>query len=131
MFLPLIPALLGSHLLIAATGAVPAVDMQKSCRDSASALYASGSITNDVDNCISEEQAAREQLVKDWATFPANTKAHCVLPAEYLPSYIEWLTCLQMEGDIKKIRDEQPAANAARARTAGHTAHDGAKKTKP
>ena len=128
MFLPLVPSLLGSHLLIAATGALPAVDTEKMCRDSATALYAASSTTNAIDNCMSAERAARDQLVKEWATFPPSAKARCVLPAEYLPSYTEWLTCLQMDASVRKIReqpDKQAAPVAAGSRTAGQ------KKPKP
>jgi hypothetical protein len=107
MLLLLLPTLLGSHLLVAATGALPDIDMQRICRESADAFYASRSTTNDFDNCMSGEQAAREQLLRDWGAFPAMAKGRCVLPREYVPSYIEWLTCLEMEGDASKIRQEQ------------------------
>jgi hypothetical protein len=135
MLLPLLPTLLGSHLLVAATGALPDIDLQRMCRESADASYASRSTTNDFDNCMSGEQAARGQLLRDWAAFPSTAKTRCVLPREYVPSYIEWLTCLEMEGDASKIRQEQPEQEAApipaSSPAARSSLHNAAKKTKP
>jgi hypothetical protein len=62
---------------------------------------------------VSDEQAAREKLVEDWASLPARDRAHCVQPAEYQPGYIEWLTCLEMERDFRKIRQQQFDEQAA------------------
>jgi hypothetical protein len=135
MLLPLLPTLLGSHLLVAATGALPDIDLQRMCRESADASYASRGTTNDFDNCMSGEQAARGQLLRDWAAFPSTAKTRCVLPREYVPSYIEWLTCLEMEGDASKIRQEQPEQEAApipaSLPAARSSLHNAAKKTKP
>jgi len=30
-----------------------------------------------------------------------------VLPRDYLPSYVEWLTCLEMTGDVRRMRKER------------------------
>jgi hypothetical protein len=90
----------------ASAGALPNIDLQKICRASEAAPFADNTATFDI--CISDEQAAREKLAGDWANVPAVDKAHCVLPAEYLPGYIEWLTCLEMKRDFRKIRQQQP-----------------------
>jgi hypothetical protein len=50
------------------------------------------------------ELVARDQLVKDWAAFSAPVKATCVKPTEYLPSYVEWQSCLEMTRDVLKMR---------------------------
>ena len=81
---------------------VPSIDIEKSCQ--ASELAVSGGGTVALDTCLSDEQAAHQQLVKGWATIAAADKLHCVQPAEYLPSYVEWLTCLEMEREFRKIR---------------------------
>lgn len=94
-----------------ASAGPPSIDTEKMCRASADAPFADNAATFDV--CMSDEQEAHEKLVEDWPNVPARDKARCVLPAEYLPTYVEWLTCLEMEKDYRKIRqqqsDEQPA----------------------
>ena len=62
----------------------------------------------DLTGCLSSEQAAREQLTKQWATYSPTEKAQCVQPSVYLPSYIEWLTCLEMEEDLRKSHSTPP-----------------------
>jgi hypothetical protein len=90
----------------------PTIDVQKMCRASEAVSFADNTATFDV--CMSDEHAARERLVQDWANVPAQDKARCVLPAEYLPSYTEWLTCLEMERELRKIRQAQPDERHAR-----------------
>jgi hypothetical protein len=90
----------------------PGIDVQKMCRASEAVSFADSTQTFDV--CMSDERAARDRLVEDWANVPARDKARCVLPTEYLPSYVEWLTCLEMERELKKIRQTQPDERHAR-----------------
>ena len=103
-----VPIVLGSHLLVAAAGGLPSIDIEKSCRESANAL--NGSTTGSAfDSCMEDEKDASAKLAKDWAIFPAVDKAHCVHPAIYLPSYVEWLTCLEGESTLRAIRKENAA----------------------
>jgi hypothetical protein len=93
-------------------GVLPNLDIQKICRASEAAPFADGVST--VDSCVSDELAAREELDEKWVNIPATDKAHCVLPAEYLPGYVEWLTCLEMEREFRIIRQHKPDKRAAR-----------------
>ena len=108
MFLPFAPLVLGSQLVIAVADGVPTIDIQKTCKDAA-VVTAGPSAQTDINICVSYEQKARDQLVKDWAQYAAADKTRCVQagPRVYLPSYIEWLTCLEMETAVKKMRQEQ------------------------
>jgi len=82
---------------------VPSVDIEHTCHMAA---------RNDFDICLSSEQAAREQTSKDWANFSAADKQQCLQPRVYLPSYVEWQTCLQMERDVRTLRGNSPAPSA-------------------
>ena len=42
--------------------------------------------------------------VKDQATYSSADKKLCMRTDVYLPSYVEWLTCLEMERDVRKER---------------------------
>jgi hypothetical protein len=108
MFLPFAPLVLGSQLVIAVADGVPTIDIQKTCK-AAAVVTAGPSAQTDINICVSSEQKARDQLVKDWAQYAAADKTRCVQsgPRVYLPSYIEWLTCLEMETAVKKMRQEQ------------------------
>jgi hypothetical protein len=97
--------LLSSNLLIAVADGVPKIDLKKTCRTAASVM---GPPTkNDIDTCIADEQDAHDQIVKNWAQFPAIAKVRCVRAStEYLPSYVEMITCLQMTKDAKDLPEE-------------------------
>ena len=52
------------------------------------------------------EEAARDKLNKQWATYSSTDKANCVSSATagYLPSYVELVTCLEMYLFLKQSR---------------------------
>jgi hypothetical protein len=109
MLLSLVPAILGSHVLIAATG-LPSIDLQKLCHTSERTLGGlSGDPMKTFDACMSDEQEAREQLLRDWVTYPSSDRALCMRATDYLPSYVEWITCAEMAKDLRRIRREKPA----------------------
>jgi hypothetical protein len=93
----------------------PNIDIQKTCRESSSALTSlTGSDSQDsFSTCMNDEQTARDQLVKDWAGYPTPAKAQCVQPKEYLPGYVEWQSCLEMTRDVINLRKEQAVSAPA------------------
>jgi hypothetical protein len=72
-----------------------------------------GKDNQDFDACISDEQAARQQLTKDWTNYPALAKSACLKSQEFLPGYVEWQSCLEMTRDVIKLRHDQAAAAPA------------------
>src|SRR5215475_2489761 len=53
---------------------------------------------------MNSEKGAREQIVKNWQNFPAGARQRCVSTTGYMPSYVEWLTCLEMEQQVSELR---------------------------
>jgi hypothetical protein len=107
MLLSLVPVVLGSQVLIAATG-LPSIDLQRLCQSSERTMggHDEDSIRT-FDSCMSDEQEAREQLLKNWVTYPPSDRALCVRVTDYLPSYVEWITCAEMAKDLRRIRSEK------------------------
>jgi hypothetical protein len=107
--------LFSSQLLIAVADTAPNLDFRNTCRNAATV---SGAPTkNDIDICIADEQGARDQLVKEWAQFASIAKDRCVRASrEYLPSYVELLTCLSMARDAKGLAEEKPKRPGKRPR---------------
>src|SRR5215831_12629169 len=109
---------------------VPSIDIQRTCQSAAGAMVSlmGGTTTEqDINACLDSEQKARDQIVKDRATYSAADKKQCMRTDTYLPSYVEWLTCLEMERDVRKMERPQqfgagpwtlpkvrPAINSAR-----------------
>jgi hypothetical protein len=94
----------------AARGNVPTIDIRSTCKTAAGAmvrLMGSTSMERDIEICLGSEQSARDQLVKDWSSYSGRDRERCVRPGVYLPSYVEWLTCLEMERDARKMNLDQ------------------------
>jgi hypothetical protein len=110
MLLSFVPVILGSHLLIAAAG-LPGIDPQKLCHASERRMpEIGGEPMQTLNSCMIDEQEAREKLLKDWVTYPSSDKAFCMRTKDYLPSYVEWITCAEMARDLRRIRKEEPAS---------------------
>jgi hypothetical protein len=103
-------------------GGPPNIDIQKTCRESSTALFGlTDNPKQDLDSCISDEQAAREQLTKDWANYPALAKSTCITPKEYLPGYVEWQSCIEMTRDVITLRKDQAASAPADSHASGQS----------
>ena len=114
MFLPFVPILVGMHVLVATAGDVPRIDIEKTCRASEKTIkevFGNSDTGNVFESCMTGEKNTLEQLIKDWGTYPADAKVRCVQPSVYMPNYTEWLTCLEMERDVRKMRLENPNAD--------------------
>ena len=91
---------------------VPTINIDKTCQAAGgvtvSLLGAKRTVEQDVKVCLDSEQKAREQIIKDHATYSAADKKQCIRTDVYLPSYVEWLTCLEMERHVREMKQEQP-----------------------
>ena len=74
---------------------------------------AAGTARTSYDACMDTERGAREQIIKEWDTFSATDRSRCVQAKSYLPSYVEWFTCLEMERDVRKLK-QPPSATVGR-----------------
>lgn len=100
-------AALASQLVIAVADRPPSLDVGPTCRESS------------ISGCLSMEEAARQKLVEEWPHFTAQEKRTCAFDENLagLPSYVGWLTCLEINADIKK--DVRAAESAAPCPTPG------------
>jgi hypothetical protein len=115
-----IPILLGGYVLTAASGVPPKIDALATCKateDIISSLFGNQTMVS-VENCMRHENGARAQIEKDWPTYPASDRALCTAKA-YMPNYVEWLTCLEMFRDVRKLRAEGPNSPTAPASGCG------------
>jgi hypothetical protein len=61
---------------------------------------------------MTSENEARAQIVKNWLNFPAGGRQRCLNTTGYMPSYVEWLTCLEMEQQVNELH-KRAATNPA------------------
>jgi hypothetical protein len=104
--IPFAALALGTNLVMVAANTVPKLNIEPSCKTAGVEGMALGRTTQ---SCINDENGARDQLVKDWSTFSAADKSHCLsmVSTGGSPSYVELLSCLEMSRDAKKIAQGQ------------------------
>src|SRR5436190_14257008 len=103
---PFVPLVVGTHILMVASSGPPKVDIRATCQtsvDEVAKLFRNTS-GQTLEACLKQQNESFEQIEKNWATYPASVKAHCVQPGVYMPSYVEWLTCFEMEVEVRKTR---------------------------
>lgn len=95
---------LGSQLVLAADR-VPKFDPGPSCRSAAAASMMTGRTT---ENCLRDENNARELLEKSWDQYSAGDKSHCdsLERTGGAASYVELLSCLEMSRDARNMARE-------------------------
>jgi hypothetical protein len=108
---PIASIAFASNVLVAAAGDIPTIDLNAVCKKTQSTITAlfGNSAVNVFETCMSDEQNARDQLGKDWSSYPAPDKTLCLKPRDYMPSYVEWLVCLELRRDVRKGGNEPPA----------------------
>jgi hypothetical protein len=92
----------------AAADGVPSWDVTQSCRAAASIAFGQ-TPTERLNSCLATEQRTREELNKNWSTFPAADRMNCVKSLTFSPTYTELATCLEMRRDLKNSRAAKPA----------------------
>ena len=103
--------LLSTTLLAVAKDELPKIDTEKFCRTRAAS---SGEMMGDkaaasraFQTCTDSEQKARDALAAAWNDIPPGYKAACIKPDVYSPSYIEWISCLELNIDVKVLRSKK------------------------
>ena len=61
-----------------------------------------------MESCLASEQRTREELNKNWSTFPAADRTSCVKSLTFSPTYTELVSCLEMRRDVKNVGGAKP-----------------------
>jgi hypothetical protein len=86
-------------LLTPVSDTVPKLNVEATCRDTGAADKAMGLVlAQSFDKCMSDENAARQQLEPVWTSYSPAVRAQCEGEATTAgeASYVDLLTCLEM-----------------------------------
>jgi hypothetical protein len=88
---------------LVAADTVPTFNPEAHCRQIAGTV---GPVA-DVDGCVRDEHAARDQIVKEWAQFSPAERSSCVQLATMAGAgtYTHLLTCLELARDSQRMRE--------------------------
>src|SRR5262245_17417806 len=116
---PFVPLVLSANVFFAAASGVPKINVEATCRASEQELLKLFGDTTIVtfESCMRQETDALERIEKDWANYPASAKTLCVQTKSYMPSYVEWHTCLEMQRVLQELKAQEnkpvPPSNTA------------------
>ena len=98
----------------AQAGSVPTIDVRKSCEISVKDIgpIFGSNIGSSLESCVKQEQEARQQMTNSWTKYPSVDRQRCINPTGYLPSYVEWLTCLEMYRDVRNLNNATTRSGA-------------------
>src|SRR6476469_2343212 len=123
MVLPKVVAL-SVQLIIPVAGAdrLPQLDVEPVCKgiaEQGGVTFRDPAVPKEKKNCIESERAVREQLSKQWSSFSADDRTHCLNETTMggESSNTELLTCLEMARDVRATRAEATASRAAPTRS--------------
>jgi hypothetical protein len=100
--------LLGVAAAAVAAVAMPTTDPRSICESARSAALEADKASA-YQSCLHDEQAARDQLRQRWSQFSDAAHSDCAEPQAVSISYVEALTCLEMQnGGRFGAKAEQP-----------------------
>ena len=105
-------AMIMPAILSARSDDIPTLDVNPVCHGIAmQGELEAGLQQTSFQQCVKSEQDTREQIKKEWSTFSAADKSHCVALAKTggESSYTELITCMEMARDVRKLRENTNA----------------------
>jgi hypothetical protein len=94
----------GSPLGIPVGDRPPVINVEKTCKDSVAADKATNlALAQPFENCMRDENYAKQQVGAVWSTYPAPVRERCEQEATLLGegSYVDLLSCMQMTDPAK------------------------------
>ncbi len=83
-------------LLLALSNGAPNLPIDRICASAKDAALQEDK-KGSYDACVRDETSARDVLRQQWRQFPASVHSDCTFSAGITESYVEMLTCMQME----------------------------------
>jgi hypothetical protein len=109
MKIALVSALLGVQLVVPIADRVPTLKVDSSCKAAASINKSMNlAESQSYENCMKDENSARDQLNSLWTSFSAAERESCTAEASNTgggsSSYVDLLVCLQMAHDADALK---------------------------
>ena len=97
----LLAAIAAAFVTAAHAAEVPTLNVGATCRP----LGDDKAFPIDTKQCVRAEHEARDQLVREWASFPAADRTLCTQTASMggMASYVALITCLEMKRAVTKL----------------------------
>ncbi len=104
-----LPIILASTHLLLVADRVPQFNIEPTCH---AVAQAAPGLNRDDDGCKRDERAAHDTLEQTWSSFTQAQRDHCARLSTLggFPSYVELLTCLEIDKFAKELATKNLAA---------------------
>jgi hypothetical protein len=89
--------------------AVPTTNLDSVCQSAKVAALPGQDQANAFQSCLQDEKPARDELQQKWGHFSVNARETCAEPPGITFSYVELLTCLEMQSGSVGDKPQTPA----------------------
>jgi hypothetical protein len=86
-------------VLTALAASAPMIDLPTICRSEQLGVAADRQ-ARVYQDCIHDEQAARDELLQNWTQYPVATRATCAELGQLVVSYVEVLVCIEIKNGV-------------------------------
>ena len=95
-------------VMTALAGSPPTMDLPTICRSEQSGVAPDrqGRVFQD---CLHDEQAARDELTQKWRQYPAAMRTTCAELGQLVVSYVEVLVCIEIKNSAAGSSVKAPA----------------------
>jgi hypothetical protein len=103
---------LSSSLIVTVADNVPNFNIERGCKDDSEAAFdPNAGLDATIKRCSDDEKAAKAQLQTQWSQFQPSDQKMCMASVTgtaglITPSYVELLTCLQDQQQVRKLPKE-------------------------
>lgn len=112
----ILPIILASSHLILAADRVPQFNIEPTCH---AVAQAAPGLNRDDDSCKRDERAAHDKIEQQWSGYTETQRDHCARLSTLggFPSYVELLTCLEIDKAAKNMPAEERGPRATTGQT--------------
>jgi hypothetical protein len=83
--------------LLALASTMPSTNLNSTCQSAKTGALPGQDQQSAFESCLHDEGAARDELKQRWGSFSSDSKSVCAEPKGVTFSYVELLTCLEMQ----------------------------------
>jgi hypothetical protein len=94
--------------LVALAASMPKSNLDKICQSAKVGALPGEDQASAYQACMQDERAARDELRQRWTKFSAAARATCAESGQLSFSYVELLTCLEMQAGSEFNRPQKP-----------------------
>jgi hypothetical protein len=88
---------------------VPTTNLDSTCQSAKMAALPGQDQTSAFESCLRDEKTARDDLQQKWDHYSATARENCAEPKGVTFSYVELLTCLEMQSGGIGNKPQTPA----------------------